>query len=42
MEYSIGVDFAEVYNNSPLFQCAPRLLFLACPRTYILVTWYTL
>lgn len=38
MESSIGVDFAKVYNSSPLFQCAPRLLFLACPCMDLAVT----
>ena len=33
MESSIGVDFAEVYTNSPLFQCAPLLVH--CPSRFL-------
>jgi len=32
MEGSIGVDFAEVYRNSPLFQCALAPPRLAAPH----------
>ena len=39
MESSIGIDFAEVYNTSPLFQCAPRLVS-AYPAWRLFITFF--